>query len=190
MGRDSWSNREVVEDIPRLTIQELKKWGYLKKGENSGILTFYRNGKKSGSIRITVIIDSYSVGVIKFEYLLNSQPVKYSHYIDLIPCYYGNHRFYFVCRDTKKRVTALYMVGGYFSSRHFHKLVYQCSREHRSFFNLLHKSLNLKNKGEWMEKIGHPIKAKRFYRKAEIYDYEALEQASNRFSRELSKYTK
>ena len=47
MGRNIWSTRKIIEDIPRLTIQELKKWGFLNKGENSGILALYRNGEKA-----------------------------------------------------------------------------------------------------------------------------------------------
>ena len=126
-----------LEDVYWITIQKLKTWGFLNRGKRNGILTLYRNGKKSGWLNISVNINSFKTSFIEFKYSVNEKPVKYSHKIDLLPCYFGNYRFYFICRDTNKRVTALYLVGGYFSSRHFHKLVYQCSREHRSFFYAL-----------------------------------------------------
>lgn len=189
MGRYSWSTRKVIEEVPRLTIQELKKWDFLKKGKHSGIITFKARGIERGSLNITVIINSTTAGVIKFKYFLNGNLVEYSHFIELLPCHFGDYRFYFICRDTQKRVTALYMVGGYYSSRYFHNLVYQCSREHRNFFNLLNKSHNLINKAEWMERIGHPTKAKRYYRKAEIYELAAYDQVNNRFNKVLAKYS-
>jgi hypothetical protein len=171
MGRYLYTYRRILEDVPRITFPDLKLWGYLTdKSERSGILTLSKNGKKTGSLNIAVKTDSESCSFIEFEYLLNGKPVKYRHAIELFPCHYGNHRFYFICRDTGQRVTSLYMMNGYFSSRHYHRLVYQCSRDHRSIFNLQNKEMNIRKKAEWFKVIGHPTIAKQYFRKAEYCD--------------------
>lgn len=72
----------------------------------------------------------------------------------------------FYMQRHRKRTTALYMVGGYYSSRFFHRMSYQCSQEHRSTFYLLNKSRNLQNKSEWYKKTGHLRKAMKYFWKA------------------------
>lgn len=164
------NHRAVIENSGKITFQDLKTWGFLTIGYKSGILTFSINGKEAGSLKIAVNINQESKSYIEFDYLLNNKPVKYSHTIELFPCNYGKYRYYFICRDTGKRVTALYMSRGYYSSRHFHKMVYECSREHRSWYELLDKSRNLKKKVEWYKQNGHPKKAKKYFYKVIFYE--------------------
>jgi len=176
-----WSNREVIEDTVNITIQDLKTWGYLSPGYKSGILTLSRNGQKTGGLGFSVRIENEYDSYIEFDYLLNGKPVKYTHRIEFFPCHYGNIRYYFICRETGKRVTALYLVGGYFASRHFHRMSYQCSRDHRSGFDLVHKWQNLERRAEWLKKNGHPRKAEKCYWKARYYEDKSWEVAAQRW---------
>ena len=129
-------------------------------------------------MELSVNIDNEYGSYIKFDYLLNDKPGSYKHAIELVPCNYGNVRHYFICRETGKRVTALYLVGGYFASRHYHKMTYQCSRDHRSINNLLHRYWNLERKAEYQEKHGHPRKAKELFIKAYRYQTADLQQVT------------
>ena len=121
-------------------------------------------------MELSVNIDNEYGSYIKFDYLLNDKPGSYKHAIELVPCNYGNVRYYFKCRETGKRVTALYSVGGYYASRHYHRMTYQCSRDHRSVIDLVHKYQNLDYKSEWLKENGHPRKAEKYYRKARYYE--------------------
>ena len=46
---------------------------------------------------------------------------------------YGD-RYFFRCRDTGKRVSAMYFVNGRFGSRYAHDLTYSVCKEHRQFY--------------------------------------------------------
>lgn len=176
-----WHSRntaEVIEDTGKITIQDLKAWGYLNPGWKSGIITLSRNGEKTGSLRITVNIDDY-YSYIQFDYALNGKPLSYKHSLELFPCHYGNFRYYFICRETGRRVTALYSVGGYYASRHYHKMTYSCSRYHRGQWYYLDKYRNLDIKSEWLKKNGHTRKANKYYWQARYYEDLSWEQTAH-----------
>lgn len=164
-----WSNRAVIEDTAKITIQDLKTWGYLRQGKRSGTLTISRNGEKTGSLGISVNFNNVYDSYIEFDYTLDGKPVRYSHRIELFPCNYGRYRYYFICRNTGARVTALYLDNGYYASRHFHKMVYQCSRGHKNSFGIIDKWQNLDKRAERLKRNGHPRKAKKYYEKARFY---------------------
>lgn len=166
----TWSNRAVIEDSARITIQDLKTWGYLQPGKRTGTLTLLRRNEKTGMLGIIVNIDKPYNSYIAFDYLLNGEKVYYVHGIEFFPCHYGNNRYYFTCRNTGARVTALYFDNGYYASRHAHKMVYECSRSHKNSFGLIHKWQNLDRKAEWLEKNGHPRKAKKYFWKARYFE--------------------
>ena len=183
MGYWYYQTASVIEDTWKITIQDLKAWGLLKPGERSNTITFSRGWPgcepmEKITIRITVNIDNDWTPSIQFDYSLNGKPLSYSYLIEKVSCHYGNVRYYFICRETGKRVTALYFVGGYFASRHYHKMTYQCSRDHRSVNNLLHRYWNLERKAEYQEKHGHPRKAKELFIKAYRYQTADLQQVT------------
>ena len=156
-------------------LLELNNHGNIRE---AGLLDASRNGQKTGSLGISVKIDNEYNSYIEFDYLLNGKPVKYTHRIEFFPCHYGNIRYYFICRETGKRVTALYFVGGYYASRHYHRMAYQCSRDHKSHDNLLHRYWNLERKAEYQKEHGHPRKANKLFIKAYRYQEADLQQLS------------
>lgn len=166
----TWSNRAVVEDSARITIQDLKTWGFWRPGQiRSGLLTLTSRGRETGTLNISVNIDNEFNSYIEFNYTRNGEPVKYRHRIEFFPCHYGKHRYYFICRNTGARVTALFLDNGYYASRHAHKMVYQCSRGHKNMFGLIDKWQNLDKRAEWLKRNGHPRKAKKYYEMARFY---------------------
>lgn len=188
MALFSRSSRGVIEETLSFTIQDLQRWGFLSgEGYRSGILTLSTNDEKTGSLRIGVRLEPDGDGDIEFDYLLEGEPVKYRHGLVRILLNYGGARYYFVCRDTGTRVTALYMVDGYFSSRHHHRLVYQSSREHRSQYEQLHRSRNLEKRAGELEKHGHPRLAERMRWKAFYHEHMAYAQLARYLERLGSK---
>ena len=181
MARYRGLGRDTVEEITRLTLDDLKAWGYLHEGYKAGLLTLLRGGQKTGSLGIrvslnypgtlsegTFYISGRAVdyhyqkgGFIEFEYRLDGEPVKYQHYLELFPCHLGGHRLYIRCRHCNRRVTALYLKGGYYACRHCQRLAYELSQRHRGPLETLERSYSFKNRAEELRKRGHPRKANR-----------------------------
>lgn len=169
MGRYRGLGRDTVEDTTRLTIDDLRTWDYLHEGFRRGILTLSRGGEKTGSLNFEVHIkDPWSY--IKFDYRLDGKPVAYERGIELFPCYFGGHRFYFRCRHCRRRVLALYLSGGYYACRHCHRLAYEASQEHRAPLENLGRAFRLENRAKELRKYGHPRKANRLLWRADKFN--------------------
>ena len=154
--------RPQIEDTHRLTIAELKHLGFLScAGRCTGTLTLSVRNKPVGSVGFEVRYNLKGDSYIRFRHTFDGLPMDYRHTIDVVACNYGGHRFYFRCRNTGKRVTALYSLDGYYASRHYHELAYQLCNEHRNRHELLHRSQNLSLKAGKLRERGHPGKANR-----------------------------
>ncbi len=177
MGRHYGLGRDMVEETPRLTIDDLKTWGYLDgrfTGYKRGILTLKRGEEKTGSLGIEVHIKDPG-SYIKFDYLLgyDKKPVSYEHEIELFPCNFGGHRFYFRCRHCRRRVTALYLSGGYYACRHCQRLAYEVSQKHRTLSEKIGRAWSLRDRAEKLKKYHHPRKANRLLRRADELEAES-----------------
>jgi len=167
MARYRGLGRDTVEETTRLTIDDLKSWGFISKepGLRSGTLTLSRSGEKTGSLGVTVKIEEEprNPSYIYFAYLLGyeKKPVEYEHRIELFPLHFGGRRHYFRCRHCNRRVTALYLKGGYYACRHCQRLAYELSQRHRGPLETLERSYSFKNRAEELRKRGHPRKANR-----------------------------
>lgn len=163
MGRYYGLGRDTIEETSRLSIDDLRIWDCLHEGFSRKFLTLKRGDRETGSLSIEVHIkDPWSSrSYIKFDYKLDGKPVTYEHEIELFPCYFGSHRFYFRCRYCRRRVTALYLSGGYYACRHCQRLAYEVSQKHRTPFEILNRALNLENRASERRKHGHPRKANR-----------------------------
>ena len=171
MGRWTYSSRGVVESSAKIMIEDLKVWGLFKYGcKISGTLTILTNGQKSGSVGVTVDANPKEESHILFDYRRDGESVSYRHGIELFPCPYGSHRYFFVCRDCGRRVVALYLQEGYYTCRHCHRLVYQSSRDHRSLYQNLNRSQHLVARAKRLRERGHPRKANRVQWLAEDFD--------------------
>ena len=171
MGRWTYSSRGVLENTAKIMIEDLKAWGLFGYGcKISGTITILTNDQKSGSVGVTVDVNPREGSHIQFDYRRDGEPVSYRHGIELFSCHYGSHRYFFICRDCGRRVTALYLQEGYYTCRHCHRLVYQSSRDHRSLYQNLNRSQNLEARAERLRERGHPRKANRVLMEAEYCD--------------------
>jgi hypothetical protein len=156
----------MIEETGRITIDDLKIWGFLSKtpGEIGGTITFSRNGEKTGSIgAIVEIVEKPWHSYIQFNYLLDKKPVEYFHVIELFPLHFGGHRYYFKCRYCNRRVTALYLKGGYYACRHCQRLTYEARQRHRAPFEIMGRAFRFEHRAEELRKRGHPRKANRLF---------------------------
>jgi len=186
MGRYSYSYRNVIENTGKITIQDLITWGYITKDNflsTTGNISLSNSfvGKICG-INVTLNISNHAESYIRFNYTYKGYTFNYDHEIELFKCNFGKYRYYFICRDTEKRVTALYFNRGYYSSRHYHKLVYQCSRDHRNSMLYINKANSLYSKAEWYLKNHHPRKAKEIKHKANYYSLIGHKKVLNRIN--------
>ena len=110
---------------------------------------------------------------VKFDYTLNGKPVNYEHGLELFPCHYGGHRFYFRCRHCRRRVTALYLSGGYYACRHCHRLAYEASQAHRTHSEKIDRAWSLRARAKKLKKYHHPRKANRLYSRADELEAES-----------------
>ncbi len=83
----------------------------------SGMITWSRNGNKTGSIAI--IVDTFSESpYLDLDYKCNDQLIKYRIQLVSIPANIGKGAvWYFLCPNTAKRCRKLYLVGTYFLHR-------------------------------------------------------------------------
>ena len=178
MGRyRKYGRWDIVEETSRLTLEDFWTWGYLQESSyRSGLLTFSRDGEETGSLGIAVNIEG-PLSYIKFNYLLGyeKKPVEYEHRIEAFPLHFGGHRYYFKCRYCRRRVTALYMDGGYYACRHCQSLTYRVRREHKSPRLKIRRSRDLKGRANIPQKNRHPRKANRLLERAYQLEGESIE---------------
>ena len=162
MGRWSWSNKTEADNLKRVEIWWLKKYGYLDGWKSGGIWWSNSWSEKKDSISIevsTMDADRY----IRFRYSQTEDDDKktefdYKARLVSSACNYGGRRWWFICPLSKngvscgKRVGVLYKNGDYFGCRHCYELTYKSRNENRnSKYSGLFKVLDLEEKIEKIE---------------------------------------
>lgn len=137
MGRYYWNNKQEAEYFKKISIGFIKKYGYLNHGLMNGVITFSRNGEKTGSVNIESILSQYEE-CIKFSYTQTDRDsgekkdFDYKIQLTTTPCNFGGVRYWFICPLSRndqycgKRVGILYKAGDYFGCRHCYNLSYEC----------------------------------------------------------------
>lgn len=146
MGRWSYSNKEEADNLKKVEIWWLKKYGYLSGWKYGGIEWKNSWSDTKSSIGIsgsTMDGDNY----IKFQYTQtdrdSGEKKEFDYKVQLAttPCNYGGTRYWFICPLSKngvycgKRVGVLYKAGDYFGCRHCHNLTYSCQKANRKYKN-------------------------------------------------------
>jgi len=108
----------LYDDCKKISITDLKSWGYLKPGQyESGIIKWSFGGHQTGRIRIlvnTVHEDPY----LELDYQSNDKPINYRVNLVSIPSNLGKGEvLYFQCPQTGKFCRKLYLVDSYFFHR-------------------------------------------------------------------------
>ncbi|MGB5821441.1 MAG: hypothetical protein WBG90_18300 [Saonia sp.] len=100
-----------------LSIGFLNKHGYLVDGKNqSGTVTWSRNGVKRASISLQGIIDDNPRIIL--NYSCDGKPVKNTIDLTSLPSNLGKGKvWYFICSHTGKRCRKLHLIDGHFIHR-------------------------------------------------------------------------
>jgi hypothetical protein len=128
----------LYNDCKVVSISDLKRWGYLKPNQfNSGIITWSRNGNKTGSISISVYTYLESP-FIELNYQCNNEQIKYQVELETLPSNLGKGVvWFFICPRTGSRCRKLHLVNTYF----YHRSAFKgCLYEKQTYS---HKTRNL-----------------------------------------------
>lgn len=128
----------LYDNCKQLSIFDLKRWEYLTPNQyRTGIVSWNRNGTKTGNISIRVITESES-GTIELDYKCNETPIKYKVNLTSTPSNLGKGVvWYFICPHTGKRCRKLYLADTYF----YHRTAFRgCMYEKQTYS---HKTRNL-----------------------------------------------
>jgi hypothetical protein len=131
----------LFEECKTLTISFLSKNGYLKPNQcNRGVVTWSRDGQKTGSISIAVNT-LVTIPFIVLDYNSNDEPRKYQINLVTFPSNLGKGvHWYFVCPNTNKRCRKLHLHGGYFLHRSAFKDCFYEKQTQNKYWRFLDKS--------------------------------------------------
>ncbi len=141
MGRTPYSDRKTIDDVWALSTVYLNKHGLYNGGLNDFTMTWSMGGYMTA--RIGMIISMYEGDEhCRLNYTVTNRfsgretELDYRVELASTPCYYGGHRWWFLCPLTAngnvcgRRVGVLYLSEGeYFGCRHCHDLTYLCQKE-------------------------------------------------------------
>lgn len=140
MGRWSYSNKTEADNLKKIEIWWLKKYGYLAGFKAGGIEWHHPYGGKS-SIGL-IVSTAFGDNFVNFKYTQTEQDgskkdFDYKVRLETTPCNYGNQRYWFICPLVKdgqycgRRVGVLYKGGDYFGCRHCYNLFYSSQNKNR-----------------------------------------------------------
>lgn len=110
------TNPVLFDEVMKLTINDLKRLGYLT-GRQQGNILWTRNGEERGSISIYVHIYNEQPHII-LNYKFRDQPREYKIYFTTVKSNLGKGEIlYFICPETGFRCRTLYLLNGYFLHR-------------------------------------------------------------------------
>lgn len=128
----------LYDDLKTVSISFLTKHGYLKPNkQQSGTITWSRNGNKTGSISISVNTQSENT-CLELNYKYNETPINYRVQLVSVPSNLGNGLvWYFICPYTGKRCRKLYLADTYFYHRSaFRGCMYEVQTYSKNFREL------------------------------------------------------
>lgn len=115
MGRYYWNKKGEVEDCHSISVQFLKKHGYLKPHQwMRGNIRWSFGGEPTGNVGFIV---STEEKYIEFDYKTRSygedewQDRNYRVLLTTTVCHLGGVRYWFLCNGCNKRVGNLYING-------------------------------------------------------------------------------
>lgn len=163
MGRWDYSNKEEADNLKKIEIWWLKKYGYFNDWKSGGIE--WKGGWSNSKSSIGIIVStSDNQNYIRFQYTQterNGEQKSFDYKVKLTTtsCNYGGKRYWFICPLSKdgvpcnRRVGVLYKSSDYFGCRHCYDLTYNSRNENRNYkYYPLFNTLTLKKKAEDLEK--------------------------------------
>jgi len=167
MGRYYWSKKEEADNLHKVEIWWLKKYGYLEKHcwKSGGIKWTNNWSGKESSIGFNVSLfeeEQY----IEFHYTRTKddgekENLDYKVPLTTTPCYFGGVRYWFICPwyangiYCGRRVGVLYLGGKYFACRHCYNLTYN-SRNRSGIFKVAGQTISIPE----LERLESEVKRK------------------------------
>jgi hypothetical protein len=131
-GRRSYG-KDLLEDHRSIDVHRWLREGLLRPG--SDFTCYWGEGSARSSIGVTCNDHG-----LRLSYTLRDtgRAIDYTVPLSWTPCDFGGSRPWFVCpgRGCGRRVTKLYLLGGYFLCRYCQDLTYSCRGESRGFWQL------------------------------------------------------
>lgn len=170
----------IKEDCKTISINELKKWGYLC-GYNSGTISWTSGwSDKKSSVSFSISVSDPNEMYFKLSYTITDHFTGEKHHIEhkyplvTTPCNYGGKRHWFICSVYNqghycgRRVAKLYLGAGshYFACRNCYDLSYESRNRNikgrfgyfSKFFNLSEEIENLHKQVKIPYRAGKPTK--------------------------------
>lgn len=146
MGRYYYSKKEEADNLNKIQVWLLNKYGFFNGGWRSGVITM-TNGWNTQKTKINIVVNVFGTdNYIEFSYKQidrNGEENEFNYKVPLVatPCYFGGKRYWFSCSASRngiycgRRVAVLYKEGDYFACRHCYDLSYESKNENRRFRN-------------------------------------------------------
>ena len=108
----------LFDEEKSISTSNFRKWGYFKKNTNRiGVITWSRNGVKTSSIGIQVIMNDHNC-LLYLNYSCNNESYNYEVQLISTPSNIGNGKiWYFLCPFTGKKCRKLHLINGKFKHR-------------------------------------------------------------------------
>jgi hypothetical protein len=108
----------LYDNCKTISISDLKRWEYLKPNQHkTGVITWSRNGNKTGKISIAVMTYSEPL-YLELDYRCNDISINYRVQLVSVPSNLGKGViWYFICPKTRIRCLKLHLVDTYFYHR-------------------------------------------------------------------------
>ncbi len=167
--------KDTISDMKSIDIRKLQREGWLKQSGQLITLTWRRNGKITGDIKLLTGIDYVTLIYRVRTHGEKWEDKNYNVAIERTACHYGGSRVWFRCPCCNKRIAELYG-GKVFACRHCHKLAYDSQRENEHD-RLARKVNKIRERLSWQAGIlnGHGRKPKGMHWKT----FERLEAKHN-----------
>lgn len=138
----SFYGKTVADNLYKLEIWWLKKYGYLDGYRSGKIIWKYDYEEHGDNIGITSSVDGGDSKYLTLSYTQtdhdgNKENLDYQVRLTTTPCNFGGYRYWFICPLSKngitcnKRVGVLYLGDKYFGCRHCYDLTYDSKNRNR-----------------------------------------------------------
>lgn len=151
MSRYYYNKKEESDDLMKISVWFIKKYGYLRPNiwHQSGTITWtsgWLENKNSVGMSSCTISDDQHSPHIELTYTQTERSTgekkDFNYKIKLVStnCRFGGIRWWFVCPLIKRgiscnrRVGVIYKSGDYFGCRHCHELSYQSRNINRDYY--------------------------------------------------------
>ncbi len=124
-GRHRIQTQGAIEHVLRLDLRALRRLGLPQAGRScTATLSWNSGGDSIARINLTTdVVDigaAFAVLAFSVDGVAKTQRVG----IDIVPCRFGGHRYFFICPVTRRRCLVLACMHGAFASRQAHRLNY------------------------------------------------------------------